>query len=103
MAVAEMAFGGAQHVPTAAPTPAPLHQWLAAFLDEEELLAEDANQRKRVYLVTLPHPRGSVMRVDDFAWRPPGAFSREQVGVKTATKGTIQVAALSPGVVKRFP
>ena len=76
MTEAEAALG--QPAPTAAvaPVPAP---WLDAFLEEEDLQAEDAAKRKQVYLITLPHPRKSVQSAGDFAWRPPGDFNREQV------------------------
>ena len=76
MAVAEAALGQPAPAATAAPVPAP---WLDAFLEEEDLQAEVAGKRKQVYLITLPHPRKSVQSADDFAWRPPGDFSREQV------------------------
>ena len=34
--------------------------WQQSFFDEEDLQKEDLGKTKKVYLVTLPHPRRSV-------------------------------------------
>ena len=52
-------------------------EWRDAFLTEEGLEKEDAQRRKAVYLVTLPHP--CVATSEGNGLKAPGDFTREEI------------------------
>ena len=53
--------------------------WVAAFLDDEQLAAEDVKCLKCVYLVTLPHPRVDFSSKDLTSLRAPGDFTHSAI------------------------
>ena len=52
MVMAQAVITGAAQVPP--------QMWQQSFFDEEDLQKEDLGRKKKVYLVTLPHPRRSL-------------------------------------------
>lgn len=75
------AVGGAAPAPAPAPplAPASASEWQDTFLSSEDLAKEDAQKRKMVYLVTLPHPRVAYGSAAGAELKAPGDYSREQV------------------------
>lgn len=86
LAVVGLAAGavGAE-APAPAPPPAPplapasASEWQDAFLASEDLEKENAQKRKAVYLVTLPHPKVAYGSAGSAELKAPGDYSREQV------------------------
>ena len=52
-------------------------KWSEEFLEEEDLSGETANLKKKVFLLTLPHPRRALPGQPDL--RHPGTMTHEQV------------------------
>ena len=51
--------------------------WQVTFLEQEDLTQEEKSKRKKVYLVTLPHPRNGLSNSHGLAC--PGEFDRKAI------------------------